>query len=183
MKKSTDRLLKVLIVIATLIILSTLAVLAFLNFSAESRNDRSQTVTTVRQVTSSTNSTSSTKTTETTETTEENENSSSTRSRTSSTTTARRNAAVTTTTSEPVKTQRSLSLEEAIEENANEARGERVSTSGSKSFDTQAEAHSYGSQEINRIAREEGQAASYVVEAVRDNDGKVVSWEAKITVS
>lgn len=172
MRNSKDRLLKVLIVIATFIILSTLAVLAFLNFSAEeNRNNREQTTTTIRKVTSSTS------TTRTTETTEE-----------SSTTSVRstvRRAATQEQAAEPVSTQRELKLEEAIQENANENRGERVPTaaSSSKSFDTQAAAHAYGQEEVNRIAREERKSASYAVKAVRDSKGEVTSWETEITVS
>lgn len=170
MKRNSDRLLKFLIVLATLIILGTLATLAFLNFSGgENRNDRGENSTSVRKVTSSTSATTSTS-----ETTEDS-------STTSTRSTVRRTTQEQTT--EPVKTQRELKLEEAIKENANEDRGERVpvATSSSKSFDTQAEAHAFGKEEVERIASE-GKAASYMVKAIRDSKGEVTSWETEITL-
>lgn len=179
MKNSKDRLLKILIVIATLIILGTLAVLAFLNFSgSQAKNDRGLNTTTVRVMTSSTNSTSSTSTTEDAD----DSSSSSTKTSTTSRSSQREAERSQTQPREEVKTQGNLSLEEAIKENANEGRGERATTSGSQGFDSQAEAHAYGLKEINRIVNEEHKSASYVVKAVRDSDGKVVSWEAEITV-
>lgn len=167
MKRNSDRLLKILIVIATLIILGTLAVLAFLNFSGNQKNDKDLSVTTARVVTSSTNSTTSTETS----------------SRSSVTSKAPVRTTSNAQPTEPVKTQRSLTLEEAIEENAGEGRGERVNTTGSKTFATQAEAHEYGLAETTRIGTEEKKAAFYVIEAVRDSSGKVVSWEVKITIN
>lgn len=176
-----DRLLKILITIATLIILSTLAVLAFLNFSSgdSKSGSRSQGTTTVRQITSTTNSTSKS----TTESSEETSEASSESSRSTRTTTP-----VTTvrTTNVRNQTQDKPTIEEAIRENANEGRGERVEvteearTTG-RVFATQAEAHAFAKTEVVRVSRETSKYASYVITAVRDASGKVTGWRVDIT--
>ncbi|MDO4814154.1 MAG: hypothetical protein Q3988_03575 [Gemella sp.] len=175
-----DRLLKILITIATLIILSTLAVLAFLNFSSgdSKSGSRSQGTTTVRQITSTTNSTSKS-TTESSEETSEASSESSRSTRTTPVTTVR-------TTNVRNQTQDKPTIEEAIRENANEGRGERVEvteearTTG-RVFATQAEAHAFAKTEVVRVSRETSKYASYVITAVRDASGKVTGWRVDIT--
>ncbi|MBF0747035.1 hypothetical protein IR073_05170 [Gemella sp. 19428wG2_WT2a] len=199
--KNTDRILKILIVIATFIILSTLAVMAFLNFSGDNKSSnvrKTQDATTIRQISSTSEQTSTTSEKEETSTSSEDESeqrSALTTSMTRSTANVARTTervtsqTVVQTTSRPtesVKTQANISLEEAIKENANEDRGEReesASAAGSsRTFSTQAQAHAYGVAEINRIAKENKRAASYVVKAIRDASGKVTGWQADIIV-
>lgn len=172
--RNSDRLLKILITIATLIILSTLAVLAFHNFSSgdSKSGSRSQGTTTVRQITSTTESGSKSTTDETTEKLSNDVNSASPQT-----------TGTTTTIATARTTQSKLTLEKAIEENANEERGERVEIAGkSKTFPTQAEAHAYGQSEVNKIAKQDSKRASYIVKAVRDENGKVTSWQTDITI-
>lgn len=177
-----DKLLKILIAVATFIILASLAVLAILNFGDSSGNNKSDRETTVRQITSLSNKDSATteeKSTTVASSEKVSSNSAPKMSATQATRTTTTKATPSSTT-----TEEKPNLEKAIEENANEERGERATDSNvaiseyNKVFTNQAEAHAYASAETPKLAAKLNRRISYEIRAVRGSDNKVTGWEA-----
>lgn len=178
--QNKDKLLKILIAIATFLILISLGFLAIMNFSGNN-NDKSsdRTTTSVRQITSVSNSQSTTKETSSTEKTSE---TSMVSKPTSKAKTEQAPKVNSNTTTKSATANQNAELEKAIKENANEGRGEpTVAISDyTKVFPTQSEAHAYAAAEVQNLSAKLGRTVNYEIRAVKDSNGKVTGWEANI---